>query len=118
MPFALSMVMELQRNNGLPNNSGENKSAPGSGKPARRSAVSKSASTDNKSRPSSKTNKADRHLLGELCVDKEYLEQLLKHPGEVTFCYWLPDVSDAAVEAILARVTGLSFCWPVTVSTL
>lgn len=40
-------------------------------------------SSSTRSRPVSNTSsKQERRLLGELCVDKEYLEDLLKNPGK------------------------------------
>jgi hypothetical protein len=42
----------------------------------------KSISSASKSQASSTVSKQQsRQLLGELCVDKDYLEKLLKHPG-------------------------------------
>jgi hypothetical protein len=42
----------------------------------------KNISNASKSQASSTVSKQQsRQLLGELCVDKDYLEKLLKHPG-------------------------------------
>jgi len=48
---------------------------------------SKNISSASKSRASSAISKQQsRQLLGELFVDKEYLEKLLKHPGMYQSC--------------------------------